>query len=327
MAGSERCGNCGKTEELRRCNRCRCVSYCSAECQREAWRRHKKMCREPTEEDLPLDAVLEKVRALSDADDNTGVLRWEHRLEDLLTACTGETSHDEQDELLSYFACAHNHAGNEQRSADLHLRRAELLGSAGLFEEQAEALWAVGQARTLTGNLPAAAACLRESQALSEEHSLKGMESKACGALGSVVKLEGNFEEAMTLWHRALDLVEFVPEEERAEQERFVLLSLVTSLQEKGGEHDAEAPLVARFLAAAQVESTRRTRTCGDEILGRCWSVRLHREAERHSEAADECRAAISLAEEHPEAVGESSGAEGLLQIRAALQELEAKGH
>ncbi|KAJ1469762.1 hypothetical protein T484DRAFT_1850476 [Baffinella frigidus] len=29
--GSERCGNCGKTEELRRCNRCRCVSYCSAE--------------------------------------------------------------------------------------------------------------------------------------------------------------------------------------------------------------------------------------------------------------------------------------------------------
>ena len=40
------------------------------------------------------------------------------------------------------------------------------------------------------------------------------------------------------------------------------------SIFQKGGEHDAEAPLVARFLAGAQAESARTGRTCGDELLG-----------------------------------------------------------
>mmetsp|Transcript_18567 Transcript_18567/g.30940 ORF Transcript_18567/g.30940 Transcript_18567/m.30940 type:complete len:349 (+) Transcript_18567:108-1154(+) len=48
------CSNpsCGKTEKevgksFAKCNRCRCVRYCGADCQKEHWKIHKKMCRKP----------------------------------------------------------------------------------------------------------------------------------------------------------------------------------------------------------------------------------------------------------------------------------------
>jgi ankyrin repeat protein len=48
------CSNpaCGKTEKelgqpFAKCNRCRCVRYCGADCQREHWKVHKKSCRKP----------------------------------------------------------------------------------------------------------------------------------------------------------------------------------------------------------------------------------------------------------------------------------------
>ena len=37
------CGNCGQPGK-RRCSRCAAVRYCSAECQRKAWKKHKKVC-------------------------------------------------------------------------------------------------------------------------------------------------------------------------------------------------------------------------------------------------------------------------------------------
>ncbi|KAJ1412261.1 ankyrin repeat-containing domain protein [Ochromonadaceae sp. CCMP2298] len=48
------CGNpaCGKSEQqagrkLSKCDKCRCVRYCSRECQVAAWRAHKPQCRKP----------------------------------------------------------------------------------------------------------------------------------------------------------------------------------------------------------------------------------------------------------------------------------------
>lgn len=38
------CGNCGSTGKLLRCGRCGCVSYCSRECQLDAWSTHKDEC-------------------------------------------------------------------------------------------------------------------------------------------------------------------------------------------------------------------------------------------------------------------------------------------
>ena len=40
------CSNCGKTgDDLKGCNSCRCIRYCSAKCQKKHWKHHKADCR------------------------------------------------------------------------------------------------------------------------------------------------------------------------------------------------------------------------------------------------------------------------------------------
>ena len=40
------CSNCGKTgDDLKGCNSCRCIRYCSASCQKKHWKHHKADCR------------------------------------------------------------------------------------------------------------------------------------------------------------------------------------------------------------------------------------------------------------------------------------------
>ena len=40
------CSNCGKTgDDLKGCNSCRCIRYCSAKCQKKHWKHHKVDCR------------------------------------------------------------------------------------------------------------------------------------------------------------------------------------------------------------------------------------------------------------------------------------------
>ena len=39
------CSHCEKfSEDLKRCSRCRQANYCSSECQRNDWKRHKLTC-------------------------------------------------------------------------------------------------------------------------------------------------------------------------------------------------------------------------------------------------------------------------------------------
>lgn len=39
------CGHCGKSENLKTCNRCRLTRYCGPECQKADWKKHKATCR------------------------------------------------------------------------------------------------------------------------------------------------------------------------------------------------------------------------------------------------------------------------------------------
>lgn len=48
------CDNCGKNQslllnKLKRCQRCKAVFYCNRSCQKEAWKRHKKVCKDATD--------------------------------------------------------------------------------------------------------------------------------------------------------------------------------------------------------------------------------------------------------------------------------------
>lgn len=52
------CAHCGtRSETLRRCARCKEVSYCGADCQKKAWKAHKNSCEEP-----PTPAQLEHLK-------------------------------------------------------------------------------------------------------------------------------------------------------------------------------------------------------------------------------------------------------------------------
>lgn len=49
------CSQCEKTaQKIMRCGKCKVVSYCSVECQREAWPTHKKTCHKPPTLSTPL---------------------------------------------------------------------------------------------------------------------------------------------------------------------------------------------------------------------------------------------------------------------------------
>mmetsp|Transcript_37202 Transcript_37202/g.72576 ORF Transcript_37202/g.72576 Transcript_37202/m.72576 type:complete len:575 (-) Transcript_37202:184-1908(-) len=72
------CGNCGSPHNLKVCSKCKLVSYCSADCQKAAWKIHKKTCV----------SAAKKVDAL-DPDDDIGdippgninpAIIWEYKL-------------------------------------------------------------------------------------------------------------------------------------------------------------------------------------------------------------------------------------------------------
>ncbi len=50
LVKSKKCAVCGK-EAPKQCSRCKSISYCSADCQRSDWRRHKKYCNDKFQAD------------------------------------------------------------------------------------------------------------------------------------------------------------------------------------------------------------------------------------------------------------------------------------
>ncbi|KZV76650.1 hypothetical protein PENSPDRAFT_747529 [Peniophora sp. CONT] len=67
IASTDLCAHCNKgpptRPELSRCSKCRLSMYCSPECQKAAWKQHKKVCSEaPTLKSTPPDAPVAGVR-------------------------------------------------------------------------------------------------------------------------------------------------------------------------------------------------------------------------------------------------------------------------
>ena len=47
--GARQCDHCGKEGNVKICSKCHTATYCGAECQKEAWGEHKKVCRQRAE--------------------------------------------------------------------------------------------------------------------------------------------------------------------------------------------------------------------------------------------------------------------------------------
>ena len=130
------CSQCGKQRAaLKRCSRCKEASYCGAECQRAAWKGHKKKC-------VTLDDVVERVNAANFREDWREVLRWEGRMEEMMEHRPAAGCNT----ILEVFGDAHMRAFNSTGSNDsllsivrLETRRAEVLGKMQRFRDQGEA--------------------------------------------------------------------------------------------------------------------------------------------------------------------------------------------
>lgn len=53
------CASCGSSGARRRCNRCRLVVYCSPDCQKAHWRKHKAACKQQAEQHLRVDITID----------------------------------------------------------------------------------------------------------------------------------------------------------------------------------------------------------------------------------------------------------------------------
>lgn len=94
MGGPSSCSHCGKQAQegaaLLRCSACKQTRYCGAECQKAAWKLHKKTCAFR----LPLEDVHVKLLALRGTSDWREVLKWECRLEELMRAASESPHRD-----------------------------------------------------------------------------------------------------------------------------------------------------------------------------------------------------------------------------------------
>ena len=57
------CAMCGTVNARSRCSRCKAVSYCGPDCQRQHWASHKKPCKQATKEQAAAAAAWEAYRA------------------------------------------------------------------------------------------------------------------------------------------------------------------------------------------------------------------------------------------------------------------------
>jgi hypothetical protein len=115
------------------------AAYCGTECQKAAWKTHKKECKKP----LPVDDVWEAVYAAAVSSDWKGVLKWESRMENLMENQTEDACL----EVFEFFAQAHASAfdstadkDHAMKSAKIGERRGDLLSKLGHFEDHGEVL-------------------------------------------------------------------------------------------------------------------------------------------------------------------------------------------
>ena len=86
-ASGSTCSHC-RTQGVgvKRCSRCKSASYCSADCQKAAWKGHKNMCKK--DED-----VWHLLHAAQNANDWRQILKWEGRMGDLMENQTDDICH------------------------------------------------------------------------------------------------------------------------------------------------------------------------------------------------------------------------------------------
>jgi len=209
MASASTCSHCGKQREgLKKCSVCKKAAYCGAECQKAAWKKHKKTCPPPPSRD----DVIGKINASRATKDWAGVLKWEGRLEELLQGQPDAAC----DAILSVFAEAHSMASTPMGNAcnagmqstgtehalcaiTLNERRVDLLGKMGRFRDQGKRICDLADRLLLLGKKEEALTQFERAEQLGAAHGFSSVECQACEGIGLLTVKEGGDAEGVEL--------------------------------------------------------------------------------------------------------------------------------
>ena len=275
------CSHCGKlSAALKRCARCKQVSYCGAKCQKAAWKGHKQMC-------LTINEVYKKFDAASTAtpSDWRGVIKWEGRMEELMERQEDATCN----RILALFVDAHmmglNSTGINDHALSvisLNERRVELLGKMQHFRDQGTALCTVAQHLQFLDRPQEAVGHFQRARKLAEEHGFFSVECESCLGLGKLRVAEGRHEEGVGLLRNALAAAPLCESKcdcascsENGDAELRVLGAFTQALLETHAIDEVE-PLVARYRELAKAASKTGGRLDVVELHSLYTSARLH---------------------------------------------------
>jgi len=216
QAPPTRCLQCGKVDKpknLKKCGRCFeagsfTVSYCSAQCQKAAWRGgHKAVCAKPPLIPEEVVDVLNEVMAAGEVEDWREVLKWEGRRDELMD----RLADDDCLTVLQTFIYAHKleqaATGSPHDALSvvrLEEQLVELLGKMERFRDQGEAMCSLAMAFEHVSMDQEAERWFKRARDVGAAHGFFSVEARACQGLGLRAAMHGRHEEGQELLRNAL---------------------------------------------------------------------------------------------------------------------------
>mmetsp|Transcript_56249 Transcript_56249/g.134279 ORF Transcript_56249/g.134279 Transcript_56249/m.134279 type:complete len:456 (+) Transcript_56249:672-2039(+) len=194
----------------------------------------------------PRSTIVRMVEKARVSRDWAGVLRWESRLEDLLTL--SEAGHPT---LIESFAVANLNQGHFAKAASLIQRRVQLLGKLECFAEQGADMCLVGECFVRLDDAQGAGTWYQKARKLGEKHGCYAVECSASLGLGRIEFYTlKRMTEAEELLRHALSVLDFVEGQdetlERDIKHELAKVLLQTDRYEEAG------PLIQRLCELAE---------------------------------------------------------------------------
>ena len=179
------CDHCGEGQgtALKCCSRCKDSQYCGAECQKAAWKGHKKKCEPPSALRRTLGEFLLRLKLAHTENNWQGLLKSEGRVEELMegrsdAGCLW---------ILGVFEWGHGmglkSTGNSEHALlaiGLGKRRVELWGKMKRFRDQGTQMCSIAQDLTFLRKDGEADAYFQAARDLGSKHGFFSVECESC---------------------------------------------------------------------------------------------------------------------------------------------------